>query len=267
MKDVYFLYLKLIKKNITLILFAIINITTNNLFAQDLSKLSEADRNKKLIETAKEVYKAPRLKNFYREYGIPTIAEMRTKNPSRVEHNKISNDTNSILNDSSDNQKFYIVYFPYDRNKERFEENYAAKVYIWENTGKAFSIGLGNMIMFDVRNGKIPDHNKIPEPEKYYTLTYSKDVPNAAALPKIGKEGDVITIELKTITTEDNHGRITENGYRFNAVYDVTEGEIMSDSIKYPVRIEQVRTIQLMVTGNMKVNITKYQVVYSAPFQ
>lgn len=256
-----------IKKHTILILLIITNIVVSHLFAQDLSKLSEPERNTKLIEIAKEVYKAPRLKNFYREYGTPTITKMKSAEMSKTEdYDRVYNNPERTSYGHKPNETFYIVYFYYDMNKERFEEDYAAKVYIWENTGKAFSIGLGNMIMFNVRNGKIPDHDKAPEPEKHYTITYSKDVPNAASLPKIAKQGDIITIELKTITTEDDYGRITENGYRFNAVYDITEGEIVSDIIKYPVKIEQVRTIQLMVAGNMKVNITKYQVEYNAPF-
>ena len=68
-----------IKRNILLILFVIFSNMTNNILAQDLSKLSESERNKKMIEIAKAVYQAPRLRNFYREYGNPIITEMRTK--------------------------------------------------------------------------------------------------------------------------------------------------------------------------------------------
>ena len=39
-----------IKRNILLILFVIFSNMTNNILAQDLSKLSESERNKKLIE-------------------------------------------------------------------------------------------------------------------------------------------------------------------------------------------------------------------------
>lgn len=254
-----------IKRNLLLIVLTIFNIIINNISAQDLSKLSEAERNKKLIETAKAVYKAPRLKNFYREYGTPTITEMRTRTLPIVERNKISNDPKNTWYGSSNNQKFYIVYFPYDLNKERFDEDYAAKVYIWENTGKAFAIGLGNTIMFNVRDGKIPDHNKAPAAEKYYTITYSKDVPNAASLPKTGKRGDIVTIELRTVTVVANDGWTTEQGYNFDPEKDLINGELISESFKYSYNTE-TKIIQLMVTGDMKVNVARYQEEYEDPY-
>lgn len=247
-------------------MLVITSLVTNTLYAQDLSQFSEYQRNQKLIEIAKNVYKAPRLKNFYREYGSPTITEARTITVSGNDYDRIYNDPNSCAYGGTNNQKFYIVYFPYNKNKERFEQNYAAKVYIWENTGQAYKIELGNTFGFCVRNGRIPDHDKAPTPPKYYPITYSNDVPNRTSLPKTAKVWDIITITLKTVTTETYDGWTTEQGYNFDPDKDLIEGEVISDSSKYPARNIQIRTIQLLVTGPMKVNVSRYTEEYEAPF-
>lgn len=255
-----------IKRNILFILFIIVNTMVNNLLAQDLSKLTVAERNKKLIAIAKDVYKAPGFKNFYREYGTPTISEMKSIEVSGSEYDRIYKDPNSAAYGGTNNQKFYIVYFSYDKNKERFTEAYAAKVYIWENTGKAYSIGLGNSISYNVRNGKTPISDITPPAIEYYNITYSKDVPDAASLPKTGKYGDLVTITLKTVTTEAYDGWTTEQGYNFDYNTDLTNGQFISERTENPAKNIEVKTIKIMVTGNMKVNVTKYQEEYEAPF-
>lgn len=253
-----------IKRNILITLLVTYSIMTSNVFAQDLSTLPENERNGKLIEIAKSVYKAPRLKNFYREFGTPTITEMRTKTLSEQERNKIKEDTNknNIWHGANNNQKFYIVYFHYDMNKERFDQDYAAKVYIWENTGQPFAIGLGNMIMLPVKDGQIPNANTPPDSVEYYTITYSADVPGIDSLPKKCKFGDLITISLKTVTTDpDGDGWVTEQGYNFDPEKDLTGGQIMSESHTASYNAD-TRTIQIMVTGNMKVNVQRYTEEY-----
>ena len=255
-----------IKRNILLILFVIFSNMTNNILSQDLSKLSESERNKKLIEIAKAVYQAPRLRNFYREYGNPIITEMRTKTLPAEDRKKIAENSKDIWYGSSNNQKFYIVYFQYDMNKERFDEGYAAKVYIWENTGSAFAIGLGNMTMLPVRNGKVSDHDKAATPVKYYTITYSKDVPNATSLPKTAKYGDIVTISLKTIISVAYDGWTREDGYNFDPKSDLTNGIILSDLTKSLQNQSYERIVQIKVTGDMKVNVSRYQEEYEAPY-
>jgi len=248
-------------RNILFILLVVCSVVKNDILAQDLSKLSEHDRNLKLIEIAKEVYKAPRIHNFYREFGTPVITEMKTRILPAEERKKIS-ENDDIWHGSSNDQKFYIVYFKYDMNKELFEQGYAAKVYIWENTGKAFAIGLGNMFMLPVRNGKIPDHDKPAPYVEYYKLTYSKDVPNAASLPQYGKRGDLVTIELKTAKSVAYDGWTTETGYNFDPDKDLINGEIISDKYKAINKNVKSRVVQIMVTGEMKVNVEKYEEEY-----
>lgn len=248
-------------REILIVIFIIISSVTHALQAQDLSKLSDTDRNNKLIEIAKNVYKAPRLKNFYREFGTPTITEMKTRAISDDERRKISNDPKDIWYGSTNNQKFYIVYFSYDRSKERFEDGYAAKVYIWENTGKAFAIGLGNMMMLLVRDGKVPNHDKQADAVTYYSITYSKDVPNVASLPKTAKFGDIIKLELKTATTAAYDGWTTEHGYNFDPDYDLIEGDIISTTSSSGHN-SVTKTYLIMVTGNTKINVTSYKEEY-----
>lgn len=257
-----------LKVNILFLSFMILNTMTSYIGAQDLSTLTEAQRNNKLIEIAKNVYKAPRLKNFYREYGTPTITAQKTIEATGDAYNKLYNDPKTSWYGSKPNQKFYIVYFPYDKSKESFTADYAAKVYIWEKTGEAFMIGLGNMLMYTVKDGKIPNYDKQPEPEKYYTITYSKDMPlyYNKSLPQKGKFGDIVTIVLKTVTTEAWDGWTTEQGFNFNPDKDLKNGQVISDEIRSEARSIDVRTIKIMVTGDMTVNVTAYKEEYDALF-
>lgn len=254
-----------IKRNFNVALFIILNVIVNTTIAQDLSSLSENERKIKLIEIAKDVYKAPRLKNFYREFGTPAITEVRTSILPEEKRKEISENQKSIWYGSSNNQKYYVVYFYYDLNKERFDENYAAKVYIWENLGKAFAIQLGNKIQFPVRDGKIPGHDTEPEPIDYYNITYSKDVPELASLPKKGKYGDVITIKLKTIIKVAKDGWTREEGYNFDKNKDLTGGYVLLDEKRYFNQTSYNRIIQIKVTGDLKINVTEYIEEYEAP--
>ena len=82
--------------------------------AQTFSSLPESERNAKLIEVAKYVYKNPQWQNFYREYGTPEIESFVREGVGR----------------------------------ESMEWDYAAKVYISDKGGMAYAIALGNGIIF-----------------------------------------------------------------------------------------------------------------------
>lgn len=250
-----------VRKILLFISLIISVVLANDVLGQDLSKLSEKERNKKLIEIARNVYKAPYIKNFYREYGTPTIMEMKTQILTPEKRKKMAED--EIWYGSRNDQKYYVVYFAYDSNKERFEADYAAKVYIWEDTGKAFAIGLGNMFMYPVRNGKIPNHDTPAPKVEYYTISYSKDVPNVGSLPKKAKEGDIITLELATTTVEASDGWTTERGYSFDPdnENDLTGGWVLSDNTNKTYigsSTTEKRIIKIFVTGEMKVNVHRY---------
>lgn len=75
-----YIYSNLKKSNIMLahkmiaILFSLFLMgISETVCAQTFSSLPESERNAKLIEVAKYVYKNPRWENFYREYGTPEI--------------------------------------------------------------------------------------------------------------------------------------------------------------------------------------------------
>lgn len=125
------------KMIVTLFFLFLIGIS-GNICAQTFSSLPESERNAKLIEVAKYVYKNPRWKDFYREYGTPKIRSFVRK--GRGEEGK---DTRS--NEGIDlGFLVYIVTFPYDETKESMEWGFAAEVYISDKGGFARIIYLGN---------------------------------------------------------------------------------------------------------------------------
>ena len=106
--------------------------------AQTFSSLPESERNAKLIEVAKYVYKNPRWKNFYREYGTPEIETFVIKGGGK------ENDKKSKYYGTDLGSLVYIVIFRYDKTKESMEWDYAAKVYISDKGGFAYLIYLGS---------------------------------------------------------------------------------------------------------------------------
>lgn len=239
----------------------------NNTFAQqDLSKLSEKDRNNKLIQIASSVYKAPVLKNLYRDFGTPTIAKYKTISLTAAERKKIEDNPNDIWKGSKDNQPYYVVMYHYDFNKEILDENYAAKVYIWENTGVPFGIQLSNSLILAVRNGKVPNHNSTPPAEKVYKMNYgimTGDIhrTNYSTLPKTAKYGEIITIKLLTTVMVAWDGWTTEQGFNFDS-NNLSNGEIISDKTEYFTNTSYWRIIKLRVLGDMSVTPSSYQEEY-----
>ena len=110
--------------------------------AQTFSSLPESERNAKLIEVAKYVYKNPRWENFYREYGTPEIESFVIEGGGKEKNTKskyFGTDLGSLI---------YVVIFRYDKTKESMDWDYAAKVYISDKGGFAYGIALGNGMMF-----------------------------------------------------------------------------------------------------------------------
>ncbi|MGV3539042.1 MAG: hypothetical protein ACO1OQ_04480 [Rufibacter sp.] len=91
----------------------------------NLERLSKARRNTYLVKTARATVLKHR-EEFYREHGEPII------------------ETYVVKEGEHQGKRAYTVTFPYDRSKEQMSLDYAAKVYIWEDTGKAFLIHCGN---------------------------------------------------------------------------------------------------------------------------
>ena len=109
--------------------------------AQTFSSLPESERNAKLIEVSKYVYKNPQWQNFYREYGTPEIESFVREGVGRENdpRSKKGPDLGSLI---------YVVIFRYDKTKESMDWDYAAKVYISDKGGMAYAIALGNGIIF-----------------------------------------------------------------------------------------------------------------------
>ena len=108
----------------------------SSLKAQRLSDLPKAEREVRLLKIAKEVYQRDRFKAFYREYGEPFITEFvypyDNDNPKSISYGARKGDI------------MYKVHFPYDQTKEVMEAEYAAVVTIYDKTGEALDIFLGN---------------------------------------------------------------------------------------------------------------------------
>ncbi|MEJ8755528.1 hypothetical protein WG947_00850 [Pontibacter sp. H259] len=91
----------------------------------NLKSLTVKGRNEHLINTAKKTV-IHYNKEFYRQHGKPKI------------------DSYEITEGDHRGRRVYTVTFYYDKQIEQMPLNFASKVYIWENTGKPFSIHYGN---------------------------------------------------------------------------------------------------------------------------
>ena len=108
---------------------ALLCVSCGAVTAQNLSSMPAAERNAQLIAIAKEVVLTygP---DWYREYGEPVI----TRGQVPPEGDYLGNA----------NRYFYTVTFLYDQTQEMLEWDFAARVVIWEDTGKPASIFFGN---------------------------------------------------------------------------------------------------------------------------
>jgi len=104
-------------------------------FAQNLDTMKNDERTKVLLRIAKAAVMeyGP---DYYREYRQP-----------KIEHRYVGKSVQDLtVNEEEDNpgRSFYTVEYLYDKTEESFDWFYAAKVYIWGNTGTVFSIKFGN---------------------------------------------------------------------------------------------------------------------------
>lgn len=126
-------------KLVNTILILVLLLTTSGLYAQKFSMLPEKERNEKLIEIAKSIFKHPRFKNSYREYGSPRITVM------YIDEKKINSDPAEIGYGKDLGSLVYVVTFPYDKSKEIMEwYDFAAEVLISDKQMKAYMITFGS---------------------------------------------------------------------------------------------------------------------------
>jgi hypothetical protein len=115
-------------KQILLILFlATIAMTA---YSQNLDKMSKENREATLIDTAKKIV----LKygpDYYREYKKPTIGQR-----------FVVGNNDEYYGKENSGRALYSVIFYYDTIKEILDYKYAARVAIWEDTGKACEVFL-----------------------------------------------------------------------------------------------------------------------------
>ncbi len=99
----------------------------------DLGKMSQEQRNEYLIKLSKKVIITfgP---GYYRENSIPIISNCKKFQASDTSPEKVE----------YIGREYYTVTFPYDKTKECLEFDYAAKVYIWKDTGEPMNVFFGN---------------------------------------------------------------------------------------------------------------------------
>lgn len=144
-----------------LLLISLFLIVVLSVQAQKLSELPQQQRDSILLLVAKAAVLryGP---DYYREYKTPSISFL----------SKYKSQTGPNTWKDGD---IYIVTFFYDQSKERLAEDFAAKVSIWDDTKRAFSIYFGNAWGYfnldkpETRSN--PDNRKMPyqaleEPEK-----------------------------------------------------------------------------------------------------
>ncbi|WP_455972570.1 hypothetical protein [Bacteroides congonensis] len=113
------------------ILIIILLITSLSASAQNLDKMPVEKRNVRLISIAKKAVKkyAP---DYYREYGTPKIESYTLKKEGDLEYGERVGRIR------------YRIIFPYDENKEYFENGFSAMVEIWADDGTLTCIFPGN---------------------------------------------------------------------------------------------------------------------------
>lgn len=113
--------------------------------------------NSQIIEVANKVYAKQKYKNFQIKNDDPIIEEQETIYLPPEKLNKIRKI--SSFGGAKAGCKYYIVKYPCDMKKYQTESRYCMQVYIWANSLRAFSVKLGNGIIFKENvggNGK-PD--------------------------------------------------------------------------------------------------------------
>lgn len=138
------------RKVLSTFLFLTIYIT---LCAQNLDNLPTEKRDSLLKAKSKEIILryGP---GYYREYKAPTIERIVVP-PS---------ETNP--EGTNVGRAFYTIIYWYDKTKERLEEDFAAKVKIWADTGEPASV------LFGCNYGYILDRKKTRDPKEQPPIPY-----------------------------------------------------------------------------------------------
>lgn len=174
-------------RHLILLLFFTLGLTNLScvVFAENLDSLSQVERNKKLVRMAKEVVlrHGP---GFYREYKEPVIKKQ-----------LVSDDTRDLKTSTKEKYKgrsYYTIEYPYNLNEEVFiAARFAAKVYVWGDTGDIFIVEFGNGF-------GIYDYDSLSEKKKKKLpiVEYHKRLPRKLIRDTIrDANGQIIRIEHK----------------------------------------------------------------------
>lgn len=99
----------------------------------NLKDMKRSERNKYLRQIAKEAVLnfGPNYYREYKEFEIPKTVYTFTTEDEREEITKHIG------------RKYYAVFIRYDKTKEKMSADFAARVYVWEDTGEPFRIMFG----------------------------------------------------------------------------------------------------------------------------
>ena len=108
-----------------------------SVFAQtkDLDKQDKEDREAYLVQVARKVISGIS-KKYYRDWAKPLISPLQSFGEKEIGNRK---DMKRYKG-----RKYYAVSILYDKSKELFEMDYAARVCIWADDGTPWSIETGN---------------------------------------------------------------------------------------------------------------------------
>ena len=175
-------------KHLIILLFFALSLTSlpSIILAKNLDSLSQIERNKILIKMAKEVVlrHGP---GFYREYKEPVIKSLRVSDETR--------DLKTSTKEKHKGRSYYTVEYPYDLKEEMFiATHFAARVYVWGDTGKVFIIEFGCGF-------GIYDYDTLSEKEK-------------KKLPLVEYD-KILPLKLVTDTIRDAKGNIIKIKHRY----------------------------------------------------
>lgn len=137
-------------------------------YTQNLDKMEIAKRDTLILKIAKKavLHYGP---DYYREFKVPVI-----------EHrvlNKEYNDIADVIWEKNPGRSVYVVEYPYNEDEEYFRFDYAVKVFIWGDTGKAFKINFGNG--FGIGGLDKPKSKQNPKMQR---MPYKKEPPRKKSL-------------------------------------------------------------------------------------
>lgn len=237
------------KRNIYTVLTTLLLILiSNGVQAQKLSSMTVNERDSKLIEIGKTVYK--QYPEFYREYGTPQIITKTIPLLNVEQMELIDKAPSSPWKWAVGGETYYIVEFPYDATVDLFQMNYAAQVYIRDDQ-VAFAIAFGDGIRkcFDM-----------PYVQKY-RIKYSGNFNGQENIRYFAKKDDIFAVTVVFIDVDNQLGKVNisvTNGFPIDnkptynrklMCNDAVDGDVYEVYCTYKVKCEG--------KGDITININK----------